>query len=541
MTLPPGRRIDRPSRFERLIVLACVILAIGIDADWARATAQDRSTLRESRGKQIYVSGTSPSGKSLVAYIGESSLEMPGKVLACANCHGLDGQGKPEGGVNPSNLTWKALTKPYGVTDASGREHPPYTEQGLESAITRGLDPAGNTLQNTMPRYVMSSEDLGDLIAYLHVLGADRGPGISESTIAIGTATPTRGALADMGDAVKAVLTAFFDELNSQGGIYNRRLELKFVETDGAPAVTRANVERLLKEEPVFAMAGVFIAGAEKEILALMAQQEVPLIGPFTLYPQKGPPLNRQVFYLLSGMDVQARALVDFAAKIPEPDSPAIVVYPRTENESIVFDAITDQRKKDGLSAPHAYDYAAGRFDAAETMKQLRGARRDAVFFLGTGDEALSLMREAGKANWFPTVFLFSASLGREIFAAPAGFNGKVFCAFPSSPDVQSADGLKELRALADKYGLPTQHVAAQVSAYSAAKILVEALKRAGKDLSREKLIQALEGLYEYRTGFTPAVTYGPNRRIGAMGAYVVTIDLKKKEFTPASGWISVN
>ena len=96
-------------------------------------------------------------------------------------------------------------------------------------------------------------------------------------------------------------------------------------------------------------------------------------------------------------------------------------------------------------------------------------------------------------------------------------------------------------RELADKYGLPTQYVAAQMSAYSAAKILVEALKRAGKDLNREKLIQALEGLYEYQTGFTPAVTYGPNRRIGAMGAYVVTIDLKKKEFAPASGWISVS
>jgi ABC-type branched-subunit amino acid transport system substrate-binding protein len=183
----------------------------------------------------------------------------------------------------------------------------------------------------------------------------------------------------------------------------------------------------------------------------------------------------------------------------------------------------------------------AGRFDAAETMKQIRRTPRDAVFFLGTGEEALSLMREADKANWFPSVFLFSRSLGREIFAAPPGFNGKVFCAFPSAPDVQSADGIKELRALADKYGLPSQQVAAQMSAYSAAKILVEALKRAGKDLSREKLIQALEGLYEYRTGFTPAVTYGPNRRIGAMGAYVVTIDLRKKEFAPASGWISIN
>ena len=83
--------------------------------------------------------------------------------------------------------------------------------------------------------------------------------------------------------------------------------------------------------------------------------------------------------------------------------------------------------------------------------------------------------------------------------------------------------------------------MAAQISAYSAAKILVEALKRAGKDVSREKLIQSLEGLYEYQTGLTPAITYGPNRRVGAMGAYIVAIDLNGKQFVPASGWTNSN
>jgi ABC-type branched-subunit amino acid transport system substrate-binding protein len=522
--------------------LAGVAVALGLNGvGWVRAQTEEPATLRQSRGKQIYVRGTSPSGKDLLAYLGESSLKVPGDTMACANCHGLDGQGKPESGVNPSNLTWEALTKPYGVTHADGRQHPPYTKRGLELAITRGTDPAGNKLQNAMPRYRMSSEDLADLIVYLELLGKDRDPGISDNTIAIGMAAPAKGALADMGQAVKAVTTAFIDELNSQGGIYNRRLELKFVETAETPAATRANVERLLKDEKVFAMTGVFIAGADNEILALMARQEVPLIGPLTLYPQTGFPLNRQVFYLLSGMDGQARALVDFVAKRPELKSPATVVYPQSELNVSVLGAITDQSKKDGLSAPQAYDYAPGRLNVAETVKQLRQTGRDAVFFLGTGDEALSLMREADKLNWFPAIFLPGGSAGPGIFGAPIGFSGRVFCSFPIALVDQSADGIREFRSLADKYMLPTEHLAAQISAYSAAKILVEALKRVGKDLSREKLIQALEGLYEYRTGLTPAITYGPNRRIGAMGAYVVTIDLKEKQFSPASGWININ
>lgn len=524
-----------------LLSLACLAFCVPLSCGaLTGAPAQTPLTLSESRGKQIYAQGTSPSGRKITAYLGESSLEVSGSAMPCANCHGLDGQGKPEGGVTPSNLTWEALTKPYGVTHADGRQHPPYNERTLESAITRGVDPAGNRLLNVMPRYVMSKEDLADLILYLKRLGKDRDPGISETEIVIGTTIPN-GALAEMGQAVKAVTTAFFDELNSQGGVYSRRFKLKLIETAETPAAKRANIERLLTDEPVFAMTGAFIAGSEKEIIPLIAQNEVPLIGPITLYPQTGFPLNRQVFYVLSGVDGQARALIDFVARKPEfKTSGVAVVYPRSEINGSVVKAIEDQSRKDGLSAPQVYDYVAGSLDVGEAIKQLRQAGRAVVFFLGSSGELLSFMREADKLSWYPSI-LQPGGGGAEIFNAPAGFNGKLFFSVPTSPADQSAKGIKEFYALAEKYKLPRQHLAVQFFVYSAARILVEALRRVGRDVSREKLIQALEGLYQYPTELTPAITYGPNRRIGAMGAYVVQIDLKEKRLLPASGWIDIN
>jgi ABC-type branched-subunit amino acid transport system substrate-binding protein len=519
-----------------------VLLIAFSSGRWAGVSAQDPLTPQQRRGKQIYQQGASPSGKEILAYLGESSLEVPGNAMACANCHGLDGRGKPEGGITPSDLTWETLTKPYGVVHADGRKHPPYTERALELAIKRGTDPAGNKLQNFMPRYELSTEDLGDLIAYLRRLGKDRDPGISENKIVIGSVLPARGALGEMGQAIKAVNAAFFEELNNQGGVYNRHFDLKVVETGETPAETLANVERLLKDEQVFAMTGAFVAGSEKELLSLMGQQEVPSVGPFTLYPQTGSPLNRQVFYLLSGIEGQARALVDFAAKKPElKDSRILVLYPKTELNTGVVQAVKDQSRKARLSAPQSVEYLSGHFDAAATVKQYRTDERSVVFFLGSSDEAQNFMREAEKLSWFPALFLPSSGGGGGIFAAPTGFDGKVFLSFPTSPAAQNAEGIKEFQALAEKYKLPARHVAAQISAYSADKILVEALKRAGRDLSREKLIQALEGFYEYSTGLTPAISYSPNRRIGANGAYVVTINLKAKEFVPVSEWIEIN
>ena len=82
--------------------------------------------------------------------------------------------------------------------------------------------------------------------------------------------------------------------------------------------------------------------------------------------------------------------------------------------------------------------------------------------------------------------------------------------------------------------------IVAYVGRQSAREILVEGLKRAGKDVSREKLVAVLEGLYEFETGLTPQITFGPNRRIGALGAYIASVDPVEKKIISVSDWIKL-
>ncbi|MCU1264071.1 MAG: putative cytochrome c [Acidobacteria bacterium] len=524
-----------------LAALAFLSLTLSGQPTAALVLPQNPLTPEERRGKQIYVFGTSPQGREIVASVGNAGLEVPANVMACANCHGIHGQGKPEGSIRPSNLTWASLSRPDSDASSPKRIHPAYTDQSLAAAITQGTDPAGNRLRNVMPRFQISADDLADLIAYLKRLGNDRDPGVSDNKIVIGTILP-KGSLAVMGQSIKAVLTAYFSEVNSQGGIYNRSIDFKFVETADTPAATRTAVEHFLQSEQVFALTGAFVAGSEKDIVTLMDQQDVPLIGPLTLYPQTGEPLNRQVFYLLSGLREQARALIDFAAKQAGPKKTGVtIVYPRTDLNLGTIETIREQSQKDVLSAPQVYEYATGHFDPAEAVKRLRQSTPDAVFFLGSSEEALAFLREAEKLSWFPSIYGPAAAAGSAMFEAPVGFDRKIFISFPTSPADQSAAGTHEFQALTEKYKLPQQNLAVQISIYSAAKVLVEGLKLAGKDLSREGLIRSLEGLREYQTGLTPPLTYGPDRRIGALGAYVITIDLKAKKFVSASDWIAPN
>ncbi len=527
------------STYEVSLKIILCILCLFV----TETVGQESLAQKQTRGRQIYVQGTSQSGKDVLAYIGDTSLEVPGSTIPCAGCHGLDGRGKPEGGINPSNVTWEFLTKPYGLKHASGRQHPPYTERGLELAITRGTDPAGNKLLPVMPRYVMTREDLADLIAYLQLLGKEKEPGISDNKIVIGTMVESTGKLADFGRAISAVTNAYFEEVNSQGGIYGRRLELRVIETTDAPSDKRAKLESALKDQQMFAMSAALIAGAEKELVPLFKQYETPLLGPFSFYAQPEAPLNRQIFYLLSGVAVQSTSLVNFISKKPELRSFKLAVLaPRMEIYAEVIAAVTAQTKKLGANPPVVVEYPPGRFDVTDAIKQTREASVDVVLFVGGAvEEGMSFMQEAGKLNWFPTVLSPAGAIGAAVFSAPVGFDRKVFFSFATAPVDHTAAAIAEFRALGEKYKLPSTSVATQVSAYATAKILVEAIRRAGKDVTREKLIQTLEGFHQYATGLTPAVTFGPNRRIGAMGAYVVTVDLKEKKLLAASDWIESN
>jgi ABC-type branched-subunit amino acid transport system substrate-binding protein len=505
----------------------------------ATATVERGLTPQERRGKAIYLRGESPSGKEITALVGE--VDVPASTLTCAGCHGARGEGKTEGGVTAGNLTWTNLLKPYGHTHPSGRKHGPFDEALFKRSLVEGFDPAGNELAVAMPRFKMSPEDVADLIAYLKRIETDRDPGITETGLKVGTLLPSKGALAETGTAMRDVLAAYFDDLNGKGGIYGRRVELQVAETGSDAAQTAANVRRLVEDGQVFALVGGMSAGADKELAALTQEAEVPFIGPSTLLPRTGFQTNRYIFYLLPGMSEQARALFNFSAeRQPLAKARVAIVYPDGGVAAEAETAIEELCQTGGCGTLQKTSYARGKFDAPTLVQSLKSA--DTVFFLGSNGEDVSFIKAAAAIQWTPNVFLLGMFTARDLPAAvPSVFKDKVFLAFPTVPSDISAAGEAELHALGEKYKFPMRHTAAQLSALAAARILVEGLKRGGRDVSRETLVTALEGLYDYDTGLTPHITFGPNRRIGASGAYIVGIDTERKDFVAVSDWVKAN
>lgn len=530
------------SRLRRFKLLLTVLALIG-GALSAVLGAQGESAKRElspqeKRGKQIYLKGESADGAEIRTLLGADQLEVPATAFACANCHGLRGEGAQEGGLQPPPINWETLTRPH-TSALTRRERPPYTEATLARAITAGLNPAGARLHPGMPQYLLTAAQTADLIAYLKQLGreADADPGVEDKRIRIGAALPLTGALARVGEDVRATLAAYFAEVNAQGGIYGRQFDLVVVDSRGDAAGTLAATERLVEREGVFALVASFEPGANAaETNDYLRRREVALVGPVTLSPRLSVPPNPFVFYLLPTFEDQARALMDFAAgrfkeQTTTPPLRAAIISSANEFDADARTGALSQAKLDSVRVVADETYAAGRFSAASMVELIGRQKVNAVFFFGGAAEFGELARAlaAEKSN----VALLSSvvMIGHSAFDAPAALAPQIFLAYPAA--LPGADDFSEFVNVMRKANVKLTSPAFQSVAYGAAKTFVEATKASGRGLSRAALLSALEGLREFKTGVVPPLSFGANRRVGASGSYVVQIDLNKRQYVP--------
>jgi ABC-type branched-subunit amino acid transport system substrate-binding protein/cytochrome c553 len=495
-----------------------------------------QQTPAEKLGRQIYVRGSGSAKESITAFMGDESMNIPATALPCASCHGEDGAGRSEGGVVPSDIRWETLSKAYGVTHESGRSHPAYTESSLKRAITEGVDPAGNPILVAMPRYRMTEFDLSALVAYMRGLGEVHDPGLTSDTIRIGTVLPLSGPESALGHDIESVLRAYFDEINLQGGIYSRKLELVVVDPGHVQHAMRVGCERLV-ENGVFALVGGLGGSDDAAAAEFLAEQEVPHVGPLTSSAPSMAAQNRWVFYVLADLRTQSQVLVDFALRqLKLSGRPGAIVYPKDE---ALLGSVASMREqwKGNPASLSVLSYPSGRMEPDVLVRVLRRRGVRVIFFLGPAREERRFAETAATHGWTPNMLSLGPMAGDDAFLMPDAFRGKVFVSFPVLPPDPGQLREGELADMLQSGKLVLRHPAFQLWAFRAARTLVEGLRLSGRQLSREKLLQSLAGLNDFDPGVGPRIAFGPSRRMGAPGAYVVGIDFARKTFT-AGEWL---
>lgn len=549
LTKHRNRRVGLHRRSSRWLLIVPVLVLCAWDA-WMlissrSASAADRSaalTESELRGKALFLRGVTSTGEPVVGRLGPEGVELTGSVAACARCHGPRGRGTGEGGVVAPNIQASRLFSPVVTAEpGSGQwERPAYDDTSLTEVLRRGVTSSGRVLGPVMPHFELPERELADLLAYLHRLGDDRDPGVSEDRLVLGAALPLTGKLGKVGEDVRAVLDAVFAEVNQQGGVFGRQLELR-VEDDALAVAGMDGTGRLLNTG-VFALVGNVRTGP-RESDARLEAEEIPLVAPVGLSDAHAENGGRMIFYVYPGPELQARVAVQHlhSAWDRRRLEPVLaVVHARNDSGEAWARGVRTEAVRRDWPEPRVFTYAPGQLDAAEATRWLQGLRAGAVLFSGTGAELSALLGARGAASgnvpiYAPGLLSGSARPGTEAAWARVRF------IHPSPPAKERQPGLQEFESFLKRHGLAPRNLAWQMNAYASARLLVEALRRSGADVSRAGLVSALESFQDVDTGVTGPVTFGSQGRVGIRGGFIVRPGEGSQALTPLSGWIALS
>jgi len=369
--------------------------------------------------------------------------------------------------------------------------------------------------------------------------------GVTDDTIKIGVVSDLTGPTAIGGVGMADGIVSFFKDLNEKGGINGRKVEVIVEDCAYSPAKAVAAAKKLMAKDGVFALVSPWGTAPSTALFPIAKKQKIPIVPACSLATSVYDPLKRQVFAVGTNYVDQSLFVVDYIRNELGIKKPKIGLFCQDDDWGRDhLKGLEMARKKYDLPPITMETYKYNAVDFKSQVINLRRAKPDVVLIASGIKSGAMFLKEAQKLNWKPT-FIGSNTLGIIVTLQLAGEYGKgllvvnIF-AMPG----EDIPGMKRLVAASKKYfGDKWMPAEAKIHPYYVygwinAMVFAEGAKRAGKDLTREGLVAALESM----KGFDPEGLMGPitysEKSHGSPGfARMSKGNVAEKRFVPLTGW----
>jgi ABC-type branched-subunit amino acid transport system substrate-binding protein len=333
-------------------------------------------------------------------------------------------------------------------------------------------------------------------------------PGVTATTVLIGQSAPLSGANKDLGEDIRNGALAYFRKVNDAGGVHGRRIEL--VTLDDGNVVQRAgeNTQKLLEERGAFALFGYASATLSRPALPHVEKHRVPFLAPFTgADPMRV--FNRYVYNMRASYADELEKIVDHYSLFGIKRFSIVHYDDVVGNEN--FTAVDRALKKRGLAAVSVAafkDRAKPDIDSG-VKSVLKGGPEVVILttlYRATSDFIKQARKSGSTAQMVSNSFPGSSPLAKELGKDGAGV---AIAQVVPPPTKQSVPVVAEYRVAIEKQLGRKEYSFTSLESFIAAKVTVEALRRAGPKLTREAFMQALDAMsgYDaggYTVGFSP-------------------------------------
>jgi branched-chain amino acid transport system substrate-binding protein len=359
--------------------------------------------------------------------------------------------------------------------------------------------------------------------------------GVTDTEIVLGCSNSFSGPLAYTGEqATKFGVDLYFKVVNEGGGILGRRVRTVYYDDGYKPQEAVANTKKLVDQDHVFAVIAPQGTAPVAATLDYLEESRVPLLFPF-----QGSPITRGKKYVFSGMtlyDRQSKMMIDYLVG-PRKLKTFAALYQDDDYGKAFLTAFDKDLARHNLKLVAAEPVKRGVTDVSAQIAKLRAASPQVVFLVLTPGPGAQALKERQKIGWTDSVMVSSGPLTDEKYLALAGDAAEGVEGLSLWPDPVTSDlpGVKAYREAMAKHFAKNEPNRYSLSGYFAAMLFTEGAKRAGKNLTRESLVTALEGVKGFESGILPPITIGADHETQRQGFWV---RVEKGRFKQLTDWL---
>ena len=317
--------------------------------------------------------------------------------------------------------------------------------------------------------------------------------GVTDKTVVIGQSAAFSGPAAQLGIQMRSGAKLWIDHVNAIGGIHGRQIELRTRDDQYESKLAAENTRKFINEDRVFALFAYVGTPTSQASMPIFTEARVPFIGAFTGAELLRSPFNRYIFNIRASYYDETEAIVEHLTRI---GARKIAVFHQADSYGQAgLDGTTRALTKRNMKVHALGTVERNTVNVSEAVKTIHASQPDAVVMISQYTSTAEFVRQMKKseslASFYTVSFVGSKALADALGKEGHGVTISQVVPFPWSPLTPI---VKEYLDLAKKSGNVEVNFSS-LEGFISAKVLTEGLKRAGKDLTRERFVAALEGI----------------------------------------------
>jgi len=374
----------------------------------------------------------------------------------------------------------------------------------------------------------------GAVLALLSSAAVAQTPGVTNDTVLIGSYGPVTGPAAFIGLGGRDGAELAISEINAAGGVHGRKLKLLFEDDGFSPAKALTSVKKLVEQDKVFMILGLSGSNPTVGTLDYLREAKVPTYVAIASAPQVTRPFNK---YLFRGASTES-------ARYGEVYAEFLTQYLKVKRIGILSGA--DENAKNeadnvekmlekwyGVKVEARAEFKVGDKDFTPQILKMKSANPDIILAIGQTPEVSIIIKQIRDLGLKQPIFGGAAAVDNSIIlnAGPAaeGYMGGWLT--PLYLDSTQPDMAKYNAAYNKMYpnapkGRPNLY---DIMGYTEVYVVAEGMRRAGKDLTRENFVNALETLKDYRVSMVASArTFTDWHHIGNLQQSILIVKDQK-------------